>query len=519
MVALDKILQGSYNILGEVSHLEKAIHNEFRFVDGLVAQNVSPATNDKPLIIGFTPPEITVNFIPFSILKDTFEGTNPDNPPIGASAGVGGAKVDTVAQVNSLGPNFWSSLKATARRLKMNPEDLVNVLLCESGMNPSAHPPKPNEAHGLNQLTRGAARGMGVSDAEYEIFKGLSAEQQLPYVERYFKTVAPGASYANSTAIYLANFAPAYRKFATSPETILYDGRGPRGADGKPLKPGQPGYNSTTSANQRAYDANKGLDKSQKLYINVQDMTGYVDRVKGSPGYRAAIAKLRESPDTYTPTNVAGQVDPRTKFAINVMGGGITNSSSADSLQFMGRELTTADAIRRLRVEALVSRINRQIKIMKETPGLIMLINPSNLVQNYEQSVDLASGRKNQIVSMWLEKPLKISATGVTSGFYAASTSESGGGLSHERRIQSLSYLNLMSMVSVYLNNGVIYNSDELNEGIPVFAAGLYIYYDGKLYLGSFDRLSITDSADKPYSLSYSFTFNVRYKMEVGVTL
>lgn len=516
MVALDKILRGSYNILGELAYLERSIHNEFRFIDGLAAQGVSAAVNDKPLIIGFTPPEISVNFIPFSQLKDTYEGTVPDNPPIGAASGAGGAKVDTVAQVNSLGPNFWASIKSTAKRLKMNPEDLVTVLLCESGMNPSAHPPKPNEAHGLNQLTRGAARGMGMTDAEYEIYKGLSAEEQIPYVERYFKTVAPGASYANATAIYLANFAPAYRKFATSPETILYDGRGPRGADGKPLKPGQPGYNAATSTNQKAYDANKGLDKSSKLYINVQDMTNYVDRVKSSPGYRAALAKLKESPDTYTPSNVAGQVAPGTKFAINVMGGNVTNSSSNDPLQFMGRELTSADTLRQLRVGLLVERINRQIKVMRDTPGLVMMINPSNLVHNFEQSVDLASGRKNQIVSMWLEKPLKLSASGITSAFYATNAANEGGGLTNRRRIQSLSYLNLMSMVGIYLNNGVIFNSDEENYGIPVFAAGLYVYYDGKLYLGSFDRLSVSDSGDKPFSLSYSFTFNVRYKIDVG---
>jgi hypothetical protein len=198
--------------------------------------------------------------------------------------------------------------------------------------------------------------------------------------------------------------------------------------------------------------------------------------------------------------------------------GNITDMESDDPLNNTGRNIRiTTDNERLNIVAAQVAQVNSQIIAAWSIPPLGMIINPSDFTRSYEHTIDAPKVRRGHIIHLWLEKPLSISCKGVTAAQYIIS-STGDGGLTNRFRAQSLSYLNLMSLVRIYKNNGYIYSGDsfgELNSNIPLIAMSVYIYYDGHIYLGSFDDFSISDNADKPFNLEYSFKFTCRYDMDV----
>ena len=146
------------------------------------------------------------------------------------------------------------------------------------------------------------------------------------------------------------------------------------------------------------------------------------------------------------------------------------------------------------------------------------MINPREFTRSYEHTIDSVKARRGHIVHHWLEKPLSISSSGVSALQFAVNASGNGG-ITHQNRVQSLSYRNLLSLITIYRNNGHIYTTglgDSLNSGIPIVSNSIFVYYDGHVYIGSFDDFSVTDSADKPFNMAYSWKFTARYDIDVS---
>lgn len=202
----------------------------------------------------------------------------------------------------------------------------------------------------------------------------------------------------------------------------------------------------------------------------------------------------------------------------NIMVNGDTTGATSDPLDYTyGRNLKV-DGARKEITDAYISSIQADIALVRLTPPLLMLVNPESFERSYEQSVDSSpKGRQGHIVHLWIEKPMSISCKGRTAGQYAVGPDGSGG-LTSLNRVQSLSYQNLMSLVMTYRNNGLVFDNFSQASGslgVPVIQMSLYIYYDNRIYIGTFDDFSVDDSADKPYNMDYSFKFNVRYEVEV----
>lgn len=87
---------------------------------------------------------------------------------------------------------FLGGVEGTARRLGINPADLLKVMNFESSLDPSARNSKSG-ASGLIQFLPDTARELGTTT---EALRRMTREQQLPYVERYLQShgVKPGAS-------------------------------------------------------------------------------------------------------------------------------------------------------------------------------------------------------------------------------------------------------------------------------------------------------------------------------------
>lgn len=181
----------------------------------------------------------------------------------------------------------------------------------------------------------------------------------------------------------------------------------------------------------------------------------------------------------------------------------------------LGRNIKLADIERQLQADKQTQFLRQQIDVIAQTPPLILLINPKEFTRNYEPTVDdSVKGRYGHIVHMWMESPSTISSSGVTAGQYIVDA-EGSGGLTNAFRIHSISYQNLLSLLLMYKNNGVIFANEDSDKGIPILAFTIFMYYDNHIYLGSFDSFGVSDSGDKPFNLEYNFKFTVRYDMEL----
>ncbi|MFC5846740.1 tape measure protein [Deinococcus petrolearius] len=87
--------------------------------------------------------------------------------------------------------NFAQGVQGVAGRLGVKAGDLLKVMAFESGLNPAARN-KQSGASGLIQFMPDTARELGTT---VEALRGMSREQQLPYIERYLRArgVKPGA--------------------------------------------------------------------------------------------------------------------------------------------------------------------------------------------------------------------------------------------------------------------------------------------------------------------------------------
>lgn len=134
------------------------------------------------------------------------------------------------ANTSDLSSGFFRGVRAMAERMRakgatIDGDDLLAVWNAESGIKASV----PNAAgaayYGLNQMgtTQLRAAGFPGTPAEY---MALSAEEQLPFVERYYTNATGGRLdlLKDSAHLYVANFLPAYLpRVVADPSFVLAD--------------------------------------------------------------------------------------------------------------------------------------------------------------------------------------------------------------------------------------------------------------------------------------------------------
>ena len=156
-----------------------------------------------------------------------------------------------------LSPSFFDAWKAMCARLGAHPIDLASVCFSESGMRAEAHNPA-GHASGLNQLMPATAHGLGwdtAGDPTLTLYRKLSPEGQLPWVERYYS--AYKGRLLSIGHIYTATFVPAQLAVDLPPEKVITAHGGPYGF---------------------AYEANMCFDANHDGIITVQELTDAVMR-------------------------------------------------------------------------------------------------------------------------------------------------------------------------------------------------------------------------------------------------
>jgi len=249
-------------------------------------------------------------------------------------------------------------------------------------------------------------------------------------------------------------------------------------------------------------------DYTRRMQIRVNQIEAQV--AQGGAGGHIGAAPTVDSPTFATP-----DIGTHDQVARNIMISGTTQTESDPQGDRIGK-LVQYDPSRADVVQRQTDALKVQISVLQSVPGLLLMVNPSDFTRSFEPSVDnTVKGRYGNIVHVWLERPTVISMSGVTAGQYVVDSSGNGG-LSGELRTYSASYLNLLSLLSVYKTNGIIYSGPESDIGIATLGYSVFIYFDNFIYVGSFDSFEITDTDMKPHNMAYSCRFNVRYYFDAG---
>lgn len=533
-MALDRLLDRRYaRVLRQILQLNRQPQFQAASYGEEFRSTTSSARGPHPMLIGFIIPDVAVNYVPIKRNVGKKYTYSAISPPVGNKKTNGGITKDSVEAINRLSNKFWNDYIAMCGRLGMKPEDLLPILLGESGLQPGS---TNGNAKGISQLIYDTAVvKLGMSKADWDNFDSWSAEDQLPWTEKFYSSVKV-SKWSGPTQLYVANLAPSRVGVASNPGATIYNGypeyRDPPGtivANKNIPQPGSPEWNKiiadgknpkAITAEMANYDGNAGLDKDKRGFIKVSDTTKYAEAQIGSEAYQVAIQKIKDAQAGLLPNEPEEPVPPLDGTATSSIISGaadLTDGEYDDPMKMVGRHISVDEARAEV-VKKQVDELRQQIEIAKNVPALQLLINPNTFSRRYEHQVDYAKGRRRPIVSMWHEKPVVISGKGTTAAQYAIRQSGEGG-LTSSNRINSLAYENLISLASIYRNNGLTFTSglgDSSNSGVPLISMSVYIYYDGTVYIGSFDSFSISDSAEKPFNLEYSFDFTCRYEVPIG---
>lgn len=150
------------------------------------------------------------------------------------------------------------------------------------------------------------------------------------------------------------------------------------------------------------------------------------------------------------------------------------------------------------------SEVDFNLALLKNMSPLILYINPSDLTRTMgKRTTPTFTGKNSYITEQAGEEQDKLSASGKIGAYYTNKT-----GLSRNYRRNSHSYQQLMHLYIYYRNNGYLFETKDPSR--IALVGGIKISYDSEYWIGQFDSFSMSESADNPYSMDYSFEFTAR---------
>lgn len=156
---------------------------------------------------------------------------------------------------------FRWKLWEMGQRLQIDPSYIAAVMSLESGFNPANTNPN-TRATGLIQFMPSTARALGTT---VDALRGMSAVEQLPYVERYYSKYrgrlhTPGQ-------VYMITFMPKYA-FSSRDTVIARQG-------------------------SNVYDQNRGLDVNKDGVLTVGDVMSKVEAVVARAGGSVPVSPVK----------------------------------------------------------------------------------------------------------------------------------------------------------------------------------------------------------------------------------
>jgi hypothetical protein len=158
-----------------------------------------------------------------------------------------------------------------------------------------------------------------------------------------------------------------------------------------------------------------------------------------------------------------------------------------------------------------------ELDIENPPPVLSLAINPNEFNKALAKLVSqsrhrsMARDRQPYLYNTVYDELDTISCSGLSAMFY------SNKGLTTETRRDSIGFRNLNSLIEIYRNNGRNYVNKPTknislinnNNGLIKSVGRVIIAYDDIIYKGSFDSLSVDETDQKPFNLSFDFQFTI----------
>lgn len=209
------------------------------------------------------------------------------------------------------------------------------------------------------------------------------------------------------------------------------------------------------------------------------------------------VQPVRQRSVTYLPMEIKliPPTIPINLQAVNRYNQTLQQAFLADGI---GEALTTSDLL-------LDQALDYQLifDTIEQTEPLVFYINPSDLTRQYARRVSEQFGGGMHIIEHWGEEQDRLTANGKIGGTYTSSN-----GLTRFFRRNTASFQQLMHLYLIYRNNGYIY--EVLDTRRISLVGAVQITYDTEVWIGSFDSFSMTENADNPYTMEYSFEFTAR---------
>lgn len=422
---------------------------------------------------------------------------------------------------------FWQDYVLMCDRLQCDPMELAAVLDKESQFDPTAqnfggkNPREQPVAQGLCQFIRRTAKSdrVGMDDDTWNNFCTLSAQEQLVYVERFYKGQAAGKNRQDLNIVTFGGY--------NNPDGSIYASREAQAAwiaahpedAGKFLNPDR--QDAATQQNKRAVRngiitkqtlAEAGeLDKKPRGDIpgRIRAAQEFVQRNGLSSAQNQAVGTPEETSDW----KEAGSA--------NASAAKKTLSKTADKDQLRSE---LSDRFR-MAQRAEIAQTVKAVETLRNAPPLRLLVNPSSFKLSSEKIISDGNWTRNgPIVEHWGENQDKLEASGKVAAFFAIDALSplpdaqgESPGLTRGARQYSASYQNFLSLYMLYRNNANVYTSGtDVGDSKVNFlnrlslVGSMYIYYDDTLYIGSFDNFNVTETDTAPYTLEYNFQFTVR---------
>jgi hypothetical protein len=203
--------------------------------------------------------------------------------------------------MSNLGPNFYPKLVQISSEAGIKPEDLLAVMISESGMNPGAG--KGNSAAGLIQFMPDTLRGVGFKGNQDD-FRSLSGEAQLPYIKRLVQNNVKynGGPFTSAAQYYVANFYPAALKLPGirrgDPSTVFVEENPKYVLDGGrkySKKYFDIGIKISPESERDAYRSNPLFHGKTPGAITYGDMINQVNKNKQNPLYQKALIVMKDA--------------------------------------------------------------------------------------------------------------------------------------------------------------------------------------------------------------------------------
>jgi hypothetical protein len=191
-----------------------------------------------------------------------------------------------------------------------------------------------------------------------------------------------------------------------------------------------------------------------------------------------------------------------------------------NGIRFNPREVEESQA-NQAAVSDLIQALDVVVQLNRilATPSLTLLVNPEQLqITHSKRQAYTDRSRFNYVFQSWGEEQVRLSVSGRSAGFVVGSrgsgdstrsTTLGASGYQYASKWDSAAWQNLMSLFTIYRNNGYFYDtSGRPKSEAHLFVGSVEITYDQWVYVGNFDNFNYSYEEEKQHGVvQFSFDF------------